>query len=57
VADRTSDGRPIRMLTAGSLGVSSPPIAYARMVLLGNRTPSEFARPVDGHAHLPALHG
>jgi putative transposase len=24
---------------------------------LGNRTPSEFARPVDGHAHLPALHG
>jgi hypothetical protein len=33
VADRTSDGRPIRMLTAGSLGVSSPPIAYVRMVL------------------------
>ncbi len=24
---------------------------------LGNRTPSELARPVDGHAHLPALHG
>lgn len=24
---------------------------------LGNRTPSEFARPVDGHAHLPALNG
>jgi transposase InsO family protein len=24
---------------------------------LGNRTPSEFARPVDRHAHLPALHG
>jgi hypothetical protein len=24
---------------------------------LGNRTPSEFARPVDGHAQLPALHG
>ena len=24
---------------------------------LGNRTPSEIARPVDGHAHLPALHG
>ena len=24
---------------------------------LGNRTPSEFARLVDGHAHLPALHG
>ena len=24
---------------------------------LGNRTPSEFARRVDGHAHLPALHG
>ena len=24
---------------------------------LGNRTPSEFARPVDGHAPLPALHG
>jgi putative transposase len=24
---------------------------------LGNRTPSEFARPVAGHAQLPALHG
>jgi hypothetical protein len=24
---------------------------------LGNRMPLEFARPVDGHAHLPALHG
>jgi transposase InsO family protein len=24
---------------------------------LGNRTPSEFARPVVGHAQLPALHG
>ena len=24
---------------------------------LGNRTPSEFARPVAGHARLPALHG
>jgi len=24
---------------------------------LSNRTPSEFARPVDGHAQLPALHG
>jgi len=24
---------------------------------LDNRTPSEFARPVDGHAHLPAAHG
>jgi putative transposase len=23
----------------------------------GNRTPSEFARPVAGHARLPALHG
>jgi len=24
---------------------------------LGNQTPSEFARPVAGHAQLPALHG
>ena len=24
---------------------------------LGNRTPSEFARRVAGHAQLPALHG
>jgi putative transposase len=24
---------------------------------LGNRTPAEFARPVAGHAQLPALHG
>jgi len=24
---------------------------------LGNRTPSEFARPVARHAQLPALHG
>jgi putative transposase len=24
---------------------------------LGNRTPSEFARPVAGHAQLPDLHG
>jgi len=24
---------------------------------LGNRTPSEFPRPVDGHAQRPALHG
>ena len=24
---------------------------------LGNRTPSEFARPVAGHAQLPALRG
>ncbi|MFM7138310.1 MAG: integrase core domain-containing protein [Planctomycetota bacterium] len=24
---------------------------------LGNQTPSEFARRVDGHAHLPALSG
>ncbi len=24
---------------------------------LGNRTQSEFARPVDGYPHLPALHG
>jgi transposase InsO family protein len=23
----------------------------------GNQTPSDFARPVDGHAQLPALHG
>ncbi len=23
----------------------------------GNRTPSEFARPVTGHVQLPALHG
>jgi putative transposase len=24
---------------------------------LGNRTPSEFARPVSGHAQIPAQHG
>ena len=24
---------------------------------LGNQTPFEFARPVAGHAQLPALHG
>jgi transposase InsO family protein len=24
---------------------------------LRNRTPSEFSRPVAGHAQLPALHG